>query len=397
MPAPGTKKHKQNKMDLSYILNELGEERENYFNAVSPPIIQTSNFTFKTVADFRQALGDEHNAMLYSRGHNPTLNILRQKLAALDGAEDALVFSSGIAAVSVPILALLKQGDHIVSVENPYSWTIKLFNNFLPKFGINTTFVDGADVENIKNAITAETKLIYLESPNTFSYELQDLETIAQIAREKGVLTMIDNSYCGPLYQQPYKLGIDLVAQSATKYIGGHSDVVAGVLTGSNELIKRIFDHEFMNIGPTLSPHSAWLLIRGLRTLPLRMQRSFDTTKVITEWLAKHPAVDKVIWPFNANFKQHQLARKQMQGCGGMFSFTLKNPSVQKIEDFCDKLQHILMAVSWGGHESLIIPSIAGVSLNDYDPDNPRHQLIRMYVGLEDADYLIRDLEQALG
>jgi cystathionine beta-lyase/cystathionine gamma-synthase len=304
-------------MELSYILNELGEERENYFNAVSPPIIQTSNFTFKTVSAFREALSEEYDAALYSRGNNPTLNILRQKLAALDGAEDALVFSSGIAAVSVPILALLKQGDHVVSVENPYIWTIKLFNNFLPKFGIETTFVDGASVQNFANAIRPETKLIYLESPNTFSYELQDLQAIAQLAKEKGILTMIDNSYCGPLYQQPIKLGIDLVAQSATKYIGGHSDVVSGVLTGKRELLKKIFDHEFMNIGPSLSPHSAWLLIRGLRTLPLRMQRSFETTKTVTEWLSKNPKVDKVIWPFGPGFKQVELAKKANAGLRG--------------------------------------------------------------------------------
>jgi len=383
-------------MDLSYILNELGEERENYFNAVSPPIIQTSNFTFKTVADFRQALGNEHDAMLYSRGHNPTINILRKKLAALDGAEDALVFSSGIAAISVPILSLLSQGDHAVVVENPYSWTIKLFNNFLPKFGITSTFVYGADVKNIENAIRPNTKLIYLESPNTFSYELQDLQAIAQIAKARDILTMIDNSYCGPLYQQPISLGIDLVAQSATKYLGGHSDVVAGVLTGSKEIIEKIFNNEFMNIGPSLSPHSAWLLIRGLRTLPLRQQRSFETAKVITAWLQQHPAVDKVLWPFSPGFKQAELAQKQMKGCGSMFSFTLKDSSIQKIETFCDRLQHILMAVSWGGHESLVIPSIAGIAKEDYDANNSRHQLIRMYAGLEDADYLIKDLEQAL-
>jgi cystathionine beta-lyase len=383
-------------MDLSYILNELGEERENYFNAVSPPIIQTSNFTFKTVGDFREALGNEFDATLYSRGHNPTINILRQKLAALDGAEDALVFGSGIAAITVPILSLLKQGDHVVSVENPYSWTIKLFNDLLSKFGITTTFVDGSKVGNIENAIRPNTRLIYLESPNTFIYELQDLRAIAQIAKAKGILTMIDNSYCGPLYQQPIKLGIDLAAQSATKYIGGHSDVVAGVLTGSRALITHIFNHEYMNIGASMSPHSAWLLIRGLRTLPLRMQRSFETTKVITAWLAEHPAVDKVIWPFRPGFKQAELAHRQMQGCGGMFSFTLKEPSVQKIEAFCDKLKYILMAVSWGGHESLIIPSIAGFAKENYDVNNYRHQLIRMYVGLEDADYLIGDLEQAL-
>ncbi len=382
-------------MELSYILNELGEERENYFNAVSPPIIQTSNFTFKTVADFRQALGNEFDATLYSRGHNPTLNILRKKLAALDGAEDALVFSSGVAAISVPILALLQQGDHAIVVENPYSWTIKLFKNFLPKFGISATFVDGSDTANIENAIQANTKLIYLESPNTFSYELQDLAAISHIAKPKGILTMIDNSYCGPLYQQPISLGIDLVAQSATKYLGGHSDIVAGVLTGSQQLINKIFDHEFMNIGPSLSPHSAWLLIRGLRTLPLRMQRSFETAKIVIAWLQQHSAVDKILWPFAANFKQAQLAAQQMQGCGSMFSFTLKDPSIHKIEEFCDKLQHILMAVSWGGHESLIIPSIAGFAKGDYDENNIRHRLIRMYVGLEDADYLIKDLEQA--
>jgi cystathionine beta-lyase/cystathionine gamma-synthase len=383
-------------MDISYILNELGEERDNYFNSVSPPIIQTSNFTFKTVADFRRGLAEEFDATLYSRGHNPTINILRQKLAALDGAEDALVFSSGIAAISVPILALLKQGDHVVSVESPYSWTVKLFSNLLPKFGITTTYVNGSDMSAILDAIQPDTRLIYLESPNTFSYELQDLKAVAALAKQHEIITMIDNSYCTPLYQQPIKLGIDLVAQSATKYIGGHSDVVAGVLTGSGELIKQIFNNEFLNIGPSLSPHSAWLLLRGLRTLPLRLRRSFETTTQIVNWLKQHPKIDKVIWPFDPDFKQYELARQQMQGCGGLFSFTLKDPCVEKIEAFCDKLKHILMAVSWGGHESLIIPSIAGISAGDYDAGNDRHNLIRMYVGLEDASYLIADLQNAL-
>jgi len=385
-------------MDISYILNELGEERENYFNAVSPPIIQSSNFAFKTVKEFRNALADEFYADLYSRGNNPTLNILRKKLAALDGAEDALVFSSGVACISVPILALLQQGDHVVSVENPYSWTVKLFKDMLPKFGITTTFIDGTDIENFKDAIKPETKLIYLESPNTFSYELQDLKAVAALAKSKGIMTMIDNSYCSPLYQRPIELGIDLSAQTATKYIGGHSDVVAGVVTGKHELIKKIFDHEFMTIGPSLSPHSAWLLIRGLRTLPLRIQRSFESTRVITEWLAKHPLVDRVIWPFRKNFKQYELGQKQMEGCGGLFSFRLKDPALEKIETFCDSLQHILMAVSWGGHESLIIPSIAALPESEYDAgEYHRYQLIRMYVGLEDPEYLIKDLEQALG
>ena len=383
-------------MELSFILNELGEERENYFNAVSPPIIQSSNFAFKTVSTLRQAMADEFDANLYSRGQNPTLNILRKKLAALDGAEDALVFSSGIAAISVPLLSLLKTGDHIIAVENPYSWTQKLFKAFLPKFGITTTFIDGNDFRNFENAIQPDTRLIFLESPNTFSYELQDIKKVAAFAKLRGIMTMIDNSYCSPIYQQPFTLGIDLVAQSATKYIGGHSDIVAGVLTGSKELIKKIFDHEFMNLGPAVSPHSAWLLLRGLRTLPLRLQRSFESTKVITEWLSNHEAIQQVIWPFHAGFKQAQLAHEQMQGCGGLFSFTLKNASFKTIETFCDNLQHILLAVSWGGHESLVVPSIASLTVEEYDQTNERHQLIRMYVGLEEPQYLINDLQQAL-
>jgi cystathionine beta-lyase/cystathionine gamma-synthase len=383
-------------MELSFILNELGEERENYFNAVSPPIIQSSNFTFNTVTDLRQAMADEFDTNLYSRGQNPTLSILRKKLAALDGAGDALVFSSGIGAISVPLLSLLQTGDHIIAVENPYSWTIKLFKEFLPKFNITTTFIDGTDFNNFENAVKPQTRLIYLESPNTFSYELQDIKRVAAFARSRGIMTMIDNSYCSPIYQQPISMGIDLVAQSATKYIGGHSDVVAGVLTGSKELIRQIFDHEFMNLGPAISPHSAWLLLRGLRTLPLRLQRSFESTKVITQWLNDHEAIQEVIWPFSKAFKQTDLAHEQMQGCGGLFSFTLKNTSFQKIEAFCNHLQHILLAVSWGGHESLVLPSIASITEHEYILTDERHQLIRMYVGLEDPQYLINDLQQAL-
>ncbi|RYG02919.1 MAG: aminotransferase class I/II-fold pyridoxal phosphate-dependent enzyme, partial [Chitinophagaceae bacterium] len=194
-------------MDISYILNELGEERENYFNAIAPPIIQTSNFKFNTVDDFRSALSDEFQGNLYSRGFNPTIDILRKKLAALDGAEDALVFGSGIAAVTIPVLALLRAGDHVICVENPYSWTIKLFKDFLAKFGVSTTFVDGSSTDAIAQAITQQTKLIYLESPNTFSFEVQDLAAIAKIAKAKNIITMIDNSYCSPLYQQPIAYG----------------------------------------------------------------------------------------------------------------------------------------------------------------------------------------------
>ncbi|KQC00371.1 PLP-dependent aspartate aminotransferase family protein [Pedobacter sp. Hv1] len=384
-------------MDLSYILNELGEDREQYFNAIAPPIVQTSNFKFNTVEDFRAALADEYKGNLYSRGFNPTIDILRKKLAALDGAEDALVFSSGIAAITVPVLALLKQGDEVVCVENPYSWTIKLFKDFLPKFGISTTFIDGTDLDQFKKAITNKTKLIYLESPNTFSFDVQDLAAVAALAKAKGILTMIDNSYCSPLYQQPIAYGIDLVAQSATKYLAGHSDVVAGVVTGKKELLEKIFNKEYLNIGAALAPQNAWLLLRGLRTLEIRLERISETADQVIAYLSKHPKIEQVLHPFNANNKDLALARKQMKKCGGLFSITLKNSTLEKIELFCNSLNHILMAVSWGGHESLVIPACAGISKADFDPQHKRHVLIRIYVGLENADYLIADLEQALG
>jgi cystathionine beta-lyase/cystathionine gamma-synthase len=383
-------------MELSYILNELGEDRDHYFNAVAPPVIQSSNFAFKRVADFRKALAEEYDAVLYSRGNNPTVDILRKKLAALDGAEDALVFGSGIAAISIPVLSLLQQGDHVVSVAKPYSWTVKLFERILPKFGITTTFIDGTKIENFGTAITSNTRLIYLESPNTFTYELQDLRAVAALAKSKGITTMVDNSYCSPVNQKPYEMGIDLVAQSATKFIGGHSDVVAGVVSGSKTLIKKIFDGEFLNIGGNISPMNAWLLIRGLRTLPIRLQRICKSTKTVVEYLSRHPKIERLIFPFHASFPQAELAKKQMTDAGGLFSVVLKTKKQEEIILFCDSLKRFLQAVSWGGHESLVIPALAGFPAAHYDGDNPHHRLVRFYIGLEDADYLISDLKQAL-
>lgn len=383
-------------MDLSFILNELGEDREQYFNAVAPPVIQSSNFSFKTVAEFRKGLIDEYNTALYSRGNNPTVDILRKKLAALDGAEDALIFASGIAAISIPIIALLKSGDHIVSVERPYSWTKKLFERLLPKLGITTTYVDGTKTENFENALQANTKLIFLESPNTFTYELQNIKEVVALAKKRGLTTMLDNSYCSPLNQQPYVMGIDLVTQSATKFIGGHSDVVAGVVTGSREMMKKIFEVEFMTIGATISPWNAWLLLRGLRTIDLRLKRVCESTKKVVDFLYDHPRIEKILFPFHPSFLQYKLAKEQMKDAGGLFSIVLKVKTLPEVELFWNSLKHFLMAVSWGGHESLLIPSAVSIKPSEFDASIERHRLIRIYVGLEDPDYLINDLNQAL-
>jgi cystathionine beta-lyase/cystathionine gamma-synthase len=379
---------------ISYIINELGEDRENYFNAVSPPIFQTSNFSFKKVDLLRKAFEDESSSFLYSRATNPTLKILSQKLAALDGAEECLVFNSGAGAIFAAVLANVKSGDHIISVDKPYSWAQKMFDIVLPRFGVSTTYVDGRDVDDFKKAVQKNTAIIYLETPNSWSFYLQDLEAISKLAKSKKILTICDNSYCTPLYQRPIESGIDLVLQSATKYINGHSDVVAGVLCGAKKMIEKIFNSEYMNMGIGTTPFNAWLIMRGLRTLPSRLEKSSATTKKVISYLKTRDEVEEISYPFDEHFPQYQLAKRQMQGAGGLFSFILKATSINEIEIFCESLQHILMAVSWGGHESLIIPGCASINGEEFDPGNKIHRRLRMYVGLEEPEYLIEDLER---
>jgi len=381
--------------DFSFILNELAEERSGYFNAVAPPIMQTSNFTFEKVDDLRIAFQDEMSGYLYSRGLNPTVDILRKKLAALDGAEDCLVFNSGAAAIFAAVLANVKSGDHIVSVKSPYTWAQKMFDQVLPRFGVTTTYVDGTAIENFERAILPNTTVIYVESPNSWSFAIQDLEAISELAKAEGIISICDNSYCTPLYQQPIKWGIDLVLQSATKYIGGHSDTVAGVLTGSKTMIKKIFDSEYLNIGSGIQPFNAWLLIRGLRTLPARLDRITKTTAEVIDYLKKNTAVEKVIFPLDPAFEQFTLAKKQMTGACGLVTFVYNASSRQQIVTFCEALQHILIAVSWGGYESLIIPRCAALYPEEFDAANPEHKMVRLYVGLEDTAYILADIEQA--
>ncbi len=383
-------------MDLSYILNELGEERDRYFNAIAPPIIQTSNFTFPSVAAMRADLSREHEVHFYTRGNNPTVEILRQKLAALEGAEDALVTASGSAAIACAVLANVAQGDHIVSVAKPYSWTSKLMQNLLPRFGVTTTFVDGTDPANYERAIRPLTKILYLESPKSCTFELQDIRAVADRARQRGLVTMIDNSYCTPLYQRPLDLGVDISLHSASKYIGGHSDVVAGVICGSRAMMKKIFYSEYMTLGGIISPMNAFLLIRGLRTLFLRLERSDRSAFQIAQFLEAHPAVRRVYYPFLPSHPQHELARQQMIGCGGLLTLALNTDRIEVVDAFADQLERFLLGVSWGGHESLVFP--ASVTYQNGQPavGDTNFTLVRLYIGLEEPEVLLADLEQAL-
>ena len=381
--------------ELSFILNELGEDRENYFNAIAPPIIQTSNFRVNRVDELKKLFEDEYSGYLYSRGINPTVDILRKKLAALDGAEDCLVFNSGAAAIFAAVLANVKSGDHIVSVEKPYTWAQRMFDVILPRFGVTTTYIDGTKIENFERAVLPDTAVIYLESPNSWDYKLQDLKAVAQLAKSKGIVTIIDNSYCSPLFQKPIEFGIDLAMQTATKYISGHSDTLGGVLSGKKEMIKKIFDSEYLNIGSGIQPFNAWLLIRGLRTLQARLERIARTTDTVARYLKQHGKVEGILFPFDTSFPQYELAKRQMKGASGLISFYMYARTRQQIVDFCESFQHVMMAVSWGGHESLILPKCASLTPEEFDPKNKEHRMLRLYVGLEDADYLTADLESA--
>ncbi|MEL7219706.1 MAG: PLP-dependent aspartate aminotransferase family protein [Bacteroidota bacterium] len=386
-------------MHISEILNHTGEERENYFGAVSPPIIQSSNFAYQNLDDFRAAFASEYDSHLYTRGNNPTVKILRQKVAALEGTEDALICSSGSAAIAAAVLSQVNQGDHIVCVKSPYSWTKMLTTEYLPRFGVSTTFVDGRDIEEIAAAIQPKTKVLYLESPNSLTFECQDLSACANLAKKHGITTIIDNSYASPLFQQPAQHGIDLIVHSGTKYLNGHSDVVAGVICGSRTKLEQIFYREYMTLGPIISPNDAALVIRGLRTIGLRLRQSNETALTIAKRLEAHPKVKQVIHPLLPSFPQYALAQRQMKGTGGLFSVHFAANSMQEMEAFTHRLldnKRFTMAVSWGGHESLIMPTVAFYNIPGREDSPIPWTMVRFYIGLEEVEWLWEGMLEAM-
>jgi cystathionine beta-lyase/cystathionine gamma-synthase len=380
---------KAKNMDLSYILNIYGEELPGDVLPVSPPIFQTSNFYYKTVDDFAKAINNQKDNFIYSRGNNPTTDILRKKLAALEGAEDALVFSSGMAAISSAIIANVKKDDHVICIQHPYSWTNTLLTeNILPRFGVRVSIVDGTTVESVTEVLQPETAVIYLESPNSWTFEVQDIEAIADIARKRGITTIIDNSYSTPLFQQPISKGVDIVVHTASKYLNGHSDVVAGVCCGSYEMIGKIFNNEYLTLGGILSPVESWLLLRGLRTLDVRMERICASSEKLIEYFRQSDKVQKIYYPQIFEGEQKRIADKQMQKSAGLISIEAKTQDTEAISNFCNSLIYWKMAVSWGGYESLIIPSC--IFSGSHLPSN----LIRFSVGLESPDSLIKDIDK---
>ena len=361
--------------------------------AIAPPVYQTSLFAF----DSYQAMVDRFRGAtdrpVYSRVGNPTVSVLLDKVCQLEKAEAALAFSSGIAAISNAVLGLVASGDRIVCVRHVYPDTYRLLRGVCARFNVEAEFIDGRDLAAIEQALPGA-KMLYLESPTTWLFEEQDLGELAKLAKAANVISIVDNSWATPVLQKPLEAGIDLVVHSASKYISGHSDTVAGLLAGRQTLIDRLVADTTPYLGAKLSAQEAALLLRGLRTLPLRLKRHEESAMTIAKRLDDHPAVVRVHHPGLAPADFSLL-----KGYGGLFSFEVSE-SVD-IPAFCDSLSLFRLGVSWGGYESLIVP--AEVSFNQAGEISaavdfgvsPR--LVRLFVGLEDPDELWADLEGALG
>jgi cystathionine beta-lyase/cystathionine gamma-synthase len=343
-----------------------------------------------------ERLQHETEEILYTRGNNPTVNILRKKMAALEHTEDALIFASGSGAIAAAVIANVKAGDHVICVKQCYSWTFNLLERFLPRFGVQATFVDGRDVADFEAARRPETRLVFLESPTTFMLQLQDLKAVSAWAKQYGLLTLIDNSCASPLFQNPADYGVDVVIHSASKYIGGHSDTIAGIVCGTQEMMQNIHKSELMTLGAVISPWNAWLLIRSLRTLPIRMEQISRSAALVAEFLEQHPAIEKVYYPFSPTNPQLSLAQKQMRKGSGLITMALKADHVQEVARFCERLKYFILAVSWGGHESLALPIFTTFKNERIPANDSDFNLVRLYIGLESPELLIADLQSAL-
>lgn len=373
--------------DASYTKAAFDGLDARHYGAIHMPIYQNSLFAFDNYREFELAMGKLMDHHVYSRGNNPTVEYLEHKLAELEGAEAAKCFSSGMAAITASILSVVAQGDHIVCVDQAYGPTQQFLRDYLPRFGIETTFADGKSVERLRAAVRPNTKLIYLESPTTLLFELQDLRACAQLAKSVGAATIIDNSWATPIFQNPLACGIDLVVHSITKYIGGHSDCIGGVVLGAKQHVERMAYAEYMLFGGIMTAQTAASVSRGLRTLPLRMQRHEESGLAVAEHVAKLDFVTRVNHPGLPVHPQHALGASQMQGYASLFSVESMAPTDQ-LKAWIDELKFFKIGVSWGGFESL-----ATVRRLEEKAGKPAY--IRLYVGLENPSDLIADLEQA--
>ncbi len=371
-------------------------EREEETGAVVTPIYQTAPFKFKSAAHAAGVMAGEEKGYVYSRGLNPTTEVLEEKMADLEGGEAALAQATGMAAISAAVFTSIKAGDHVIADEVIYGSTYDLFVD-MAKFGVEVSFIDTSDAGNVEVAFRPNTKLVFFETPANPTMKLTDIEAVSEIAHERDAAVMVDNTYMTPYYQQPLAPGADVVVHSATKYLNGHGDTLGGVIVGSSDFIKRA-RHTAKNIGGAISPFSAWLIIRGMKTLPVRMDRHTENAIAVARFLEGHNKIEKVNYPGLPDFPQYDLAKKQMSGFGGMIAFLLKDAN--DVQLFLDSLELCTLAVSLGETGTLIqhpaTMTHAVVPRDDRIKYGIADELVRLSVGLEDVEDIIADLGQAL-
>ena len=374
-------------MRAEEICTHYSEDPSRFAGAVTPPIFQSSLFT-----ECEGNEGDREGRYAYTRVSNPTTEIVENKVAALEQGEAAKCFSSGMGAISAAMMHYLKKDSHVVAVASIYGPAHRFLAEYMKRFGVEVTFVKGTDTEEIEGAIRENTDLIYLESPSTYLFLVQDLAKIAEIAKRHHAATVIDNTYCTPIFQKPLTLGIDMVVHSASKYLGGHSDIIGGVVIGRKEDIDQIAQSERELFGAVMSPFDSWLMLRGIRTLPVRMKQHMANAMEMAAYFQELPVVKELIYPWWVTHPQYELAKKQMTGASGLMSVVFDLPGEQ-IKGIVRELEFFHRGPSWGGFESLISP--VGADL-EQDNETMKKGLVRLHIGLEGADLLKEDFERAV-
>jgi methionine-gamma-lyase len=372
---------------------------EEHIRSVSPPIYQSSTFAFESAEQGARIFAGEEEGYIYTRLGNPTIRALELEMANLEKGEDAAALGSGMAATATGILALTRTGEEVVSSNTLYGGTHSLFIDTFPRLGIKVTEVDGTKPKNIENAMTDKTKVVFIETPANPTLALIDISKTAEIAHKHGAVLMVDNTFCTPYYQRPLEFGADIVIHSATKYIGGHGDTVAGILVGSKNYIHGLKNEFMRDLGGVISPFNAWLLLRGLKTLPVRMNQHSDNAMKIARFLADHPKVANTHYPGLETHLQYDLGCRQMSGFGGIIAFDLKGGK-EAGRILMNNVNLWTLAVSLGDVDSLI-QHPASMTHSTYTPGQLKEAhisegLVRLSVGLEDANDLIEDLNEAL-
>ncbi|MDH5636709.1 MAG: aminotransferase class I/II-fold pyridoxal phosphate-dependent enzyme [Candidatus Bathyarchaeota archaeon] len=374
-----------------------GEKRDPSTGAVVTPIYETSVFAFSRTKELIDVMSGKKGGYIYTRYGNPTVRTVERKMAELEGAEDVAVFSSGMAAIATTIFTLVSSGDHVVSTRDLYGGTLAFFKEVLPKFGVEASLVEATDFDEMKSAIQENTKVIYAETPTNPTLKLVDVSKVAKLGKKKGITVVVDSTFASPYNLKPIQFGVDVVIHSATKYLGGHNDVTAGMVGGSENFVQKLKEMR-KHFGGTLDPLAAWLLLRGLKTLGLRMERHNSNGVRVAKYLEKHPKVKRVYYPGLPSHPQYSIAKRQMKGFGGVVSFEIDGDFEETMK-CVDNLKLCYLAASLGGAETLATQPVACshyfVSAEDRKKAGITDQLVRLALGIEDPEDIIADLEQA--